>query len=181
MHKFNAIVKKGKFDYSTLAKIYCVGILANNINSYEDYQNVSNLRNEKGELIDDQMTFVTVELDKFTLQEADCQTDLQKLIYTMKMIHTVTQPTQFPQFWNEEWLKVAIDELDSRKMTPDEKASLEILIARNAEAVNKEKRQLQKMIANFLELNLLTVEQIATSAGVSVDFVKSVQRQLSAN
>ena len=178
LHKLNAIVKKRKFDNSTLAKIYCVGILANNINSYEDYQNVSNQRNEKGELIDDQMTFVTVELDKFTLQEVDCQTDLQKLIYTMKMIHTVTQPTQFPQFWNEEWLKVAIDELDSRKMTPDEKASLEILIARNAEAVNKEKRQLQKSVSNLLSLNLLTIEQIATSLGTSVDFVKSVQQQL---
>ena len=183
LHKFNAIVKKGKFDYSTLAKIYCVGILANNINPYEDYHNVSNLRNEKGELIDDQMTFVTVELDKFTLQEVDCQTDLQKLIYTMKTIHThtFTNPIQFPKFWDEDWLKVAINELDSRKMTPDEKASLEILIARNAEAVNKEKRQLQKSVANLLGLNLLTVEQIATSLGTTVDFVKSVQRQLSAN
>jgi predicted transposase/invertase (TIGR01784 family) len=178
LHKFNAIVKKGKFDYSTLAKIYCVGILANNINLYEDYHNVCNLRNEKGELLDEQMTFVTVELEKFTLQESECQTNLQKLIYTMRTIHTVTQPTQFPKFWDEEWLKIAIDELDSRKMTPDEKASLEILIARNAEAVNKEKRQLQKMIANFLGLNLLTVEQIATSVGVSVDFVKSVQQQI---
>jgi hypothetical protein len=96
----------------------------------------------------------------------------------MKMIHTVTQPTQFPQFWNEEWLKVAIDELDSRKMTPKEKASLEISIARNAEAVNKEKRQLQKSVSNLLSLNLLTIEQIATSLGTSVDFVKSVQQQL---
>ncbi len=180
LHKFNAMVKRGKFDYGTLTKIYCVAILANNILHCDDFHTLANLRNEKAELFDEQMTFVTVELDKFTLQEADCQTDLQKLIYTMKTIHTVTQPTQFPKFWDEEWLKVAIDELDSRKMTPDEKASLEILIARNAEAVNKEKRQLQKMIANFLELNLLTVEQIATSAGVSVDFVKSVQRQLPA-
>jgi hypothetical protein len=96
----------------------------------------------------------------------------------MKMIHTVTQPTQFPQFWNEEWLKVAIDELDSRKMIPDEKASLEILIARNAESVNKEKRQLQKIVANLLSLNLLTVELIATSTGIWVDFVLSVQKQL---
>ncbi len=179
LHKFNAMVKRGKFDYGTLTKIYCVAILANNINNYVHYHNISNLRNEHGELIDEQMTFVTVELEKFTLQEADCQTDLQKLIYTMKTIHTVTQPTQFPKFWDEEWLKVAIDELDSRKMTPDEKASLEILIARNAESVNKEKRQLQKIVANFLGLNLLTVEQIATSAGVSVDFVLAVQRQLS--
>ena len=73
LHKFNAMVKKGKFDYSILEKIYCVGILANNINPYEHFHNVSNIRNEQGELIDDQMTFVTVELDKFTLQEVDCQ------------------------------------------------------------------------------------------------------------
>ncbi len=100
-----------------------------------------NLRTEQGELFDEQLTFITVELDKFTLPERDCQTDLQKLIYTIKTIHTVTKPTQFPPFWDEEWLKVAIDELDSRKLTPDEKASLEILIARNAEAVNAESRK----------------------------------------
>lgn len=178
LHKFNAIVKKGKFDYSTLAKIYCVGILANNINTHEDYHNVCNLRNEKGELLDEQMTFVTVELEKFTLQETECQTDLQKLIYTMRTIHTVTQQTQFPKFWDEEWLKIAIDELDSRKMTPDEKASLEILIARNAEAVNQERRRLKKAVANLLSLNLLSVEQIATSLDTTTDFVKAVQQQI---
>jgi predicted transposase/invertase (TIGR01784 family) len=190
MHKFNAIVKKGKFDYSTLAKIYCVGILANNINPYDDYHNVINLRNEKGELIDDQMTFITVELEKFTLQETDCQTDLQKLIYTMRTIHThtFTNPIQFPKFWDEDWLKVAIDELDSRKMTPDEKASLEMLIARNAESVKaeskkiKEAREAEKVetITKSL-LRGLDLELIADIAGTSVDFVKSVQRQLSAN
>jgi predicted transposase/invertase (TIGR01784 family) len=174
LHKFNAMVKRGKFDYGTLKKIYCVAILANDISPYPQFHTVANLRDEQGELFDDQMTFITVELDKFTLQEVDCQTDLQKLIYTMKTIHTYTftSPIQFPKFWDEEWLKVAIDELDSRKMTPDEKASLEILIARNAEAVNKEKRQLEKSVSNLLGLNLLTIEQIATSLGTSVDFVK---------
>jgi predicted transposase/invertase (TIGR01784 family) len=192
LHKFNAIVKKGKFDYSTLAKIYCVGILANNINPFESYHQVSNLRNEQSELIDDQMTFVTVELDKFTLQEVYCQTDLQKLIYTMKTLHTVTQPTQFPKFWDEEWLKVAIDELDSRKMTPDEKASLEILIARNAESVKAESRKIKEArdaenlavktetVVNALAMGL-TIGQCAKLANVSEDFVKKVQRQLFAN
>ena len=188
LHKFNAMVKKGKFDYSTLAKIYCVGILAKNINPYEDYLNVSNLRNEKGELIDDQMTFVTVELDKFTLQELDCQTDLQKLIYTMRTIHTITQPTQFPKFWDEEWLKVAIDELDSRKMTPDEKASLEMLIARNAESVKAESKKIKQAVdVKILETVTkalakgLDIQTVADIADVSTDFVLSVQRQLSAN
>ena len=179
------MVKKGKFDYSILEKIYCVGILANNINPYEHFHNVSNIRNEQGELIDDQMAFITVELDKFILQEVECQTDLQKLIYTMKTIHTVTQPTQFPQFWNEEWLKVAIDELDSRRMTPDEKASLEILIARNAEAVNAENRRIkqekEKFVTNLLQQTDFDANKIAMLTDVPVDFVLSVQQQLPTN
>jgi predicted transposase/invertase (TIGR01784 family) len=191
LHKFNAMVKKGKFDYSTLSKIYCVGILANNINPYEDYHNVSNLRNEKSELIDDQMTFVTVELEKFTLQEADCQTDLQKLIFTMRTIHThtFTNPIQFPKFWDEDWLKVAIDELDSRKMTPDEKASLEMLIARNAESVKAESKKIKEArdsenlavktttVTKAL-LKGLDLQTVADITDTSVDFVKSVHQRL---
>jgi predicted transposase/invertase (TIGR01784 family) len=185
LHKFNAMVKRGKFDYGTLTKIYCVAILANDILPYPQFHTVANLRNEQGEIIDDQMTFVTVELDKFTLQEVDCQTDLQKLIYTMKTIHTVTQPTQFPKFWDEEWLKVAIDELDSRKMTPDEKASLEILIARNAESVKAENRKIkeaeQRLKTDMVRKALskgLDIETTADLADVSIDFVKAIQRQL---
>jgi predicted transposase/invertase (TIGR01784 family) len=188
LHKFNAMVKRGKFDYGTLTKIYCVAILANDILPYPQFHSVANLRNEQGELIDNQMTFITVELDKVTLQEVDCQTDLQKLIYTMKTIHTVTQTTQFPKFWDEAWLKVAIDELDSRKMTPDEKASLEILIARNAESVKAESRKIKQAIdiknietvTNALSMGL-TVEQCAKLANVSEDFVLFVKRQLSTN
>ena len=101
----------------------------------------------------------------------------------MRTIHTVTQPTQFPQFWNEEWLKVAIDELDSRKMTPDEKASLEILIARNAESVKAENRKIKDAREDEKVLTIrkslargLDVELIADIAGTSVNFVLSVQK-----
>jgi predicted transposase/invertase (TIGR01784 family) len=186
LHKFNAMVKRGKFDYGTLTKIYCVAILANNILPYPQFHTIANLRNEQGELFDEQMAFITVELDKFTLQEVDCLTDLQKLIYTMRTIHTVTQPTQFPKFWDEDWLKVAIDELDSRKMTPDEKASLEILIARNAESVKAESRRIKhaldlkniETVTNALSMGL-TVEQCAKLVNTSADFVLSIQQQLS--
>ena len=30
-HKFNSLVQKGNFDYNRLDRIYCIGILANNI------------------------------------------------------------------------------------------------------------------------------------------------------
>ncbi len=99
------------------------------------------------------------------------------------------KPAQFPQFWNEEWLQIAIDELDKRKLTHDERASLEILIARNAEAVKAESRRMKealdlkdfKTVKNLLLIKLLTVEQIATSVGVSEGFVLSVQQKLSVN
>lgn len=179
------MVKRGKFDYSTLTKIYCVAILANDIFPYGGFHTVANLRNEQGELFDEQMTFITVELDKFTLQESDCQKDLEKLIYTMKTIHTFTKSTQFPEFWNEEWLKVAIDELDSRKMTPDEKASLEILIARNAEAVKAESRRInqekEKFVINLLQQTDFNSSKIATLANVPEDLVKEVKQKLIKN
>jgi predicted transposase/invertase (TIGR01784 family) len=186
LHKFNAMVKRGKFDYGTLTKIYCVAILANDILPYPQFHTIANLRNEQGELFDDQMTFITVELDKFTLQEVDCQTDLQKLIYTMKTIHThtFTNPIQFPKFWDEDWLKVAIDELDSRKMTPDEKASLEILIARNAESVKAESKKIKEaeerksfeFVVSLIQQTDFDDNKIAILANVSVNFVKSVRQ-----
>jgi predicted transposase/invertase (TIGR01784 family) len=191
LHKFNAMVKRGKFDYSTLTKIYCVAILANNIQLYPHFHTIANLRSEQGELFDEQLTFITIELDKFTSQAIDCQTDLQKLIYTMKTIHTVTQPTQFPKFWDEEWLKIAIDELDSRKMTPEEKAALEILIARNAESVKAESRKIKEAreaenlevkteIVRKALLKGLDIETVADLTSTSSDFVLSVRQQFSA-
>jgi predicted transposase/invertase (TIGR01784 family) len=186
LHKFNSMVRKGKFDYSGISKIYCVGILAKNILPFKHCHAVSNLRNEDGELFDEQMTFVTIELDKFTLQEADIQTDLEKLIYTMQNLHTVTQPIQFPKFWNEEWLKIALDELDRRKMTPDERASFEILIARNAESVKAETRKIKaaelatktNAINKALMRGKLSVEDIADYNDVSVEFVLEIQNSL---
>jgi predicted transposase/invertase (TIGR01784 family) len=57
LHRFNTLVKKGKYTFDNLPKIYCIGILATNIfPQIADYHNIAVLRNGKGELIDDQMT-----------------------------------------------------------------------------------------------------------------------------
>lgn len=53
-----------------------------------------------------------------------------------------------------------------------------MLIARNAEAVNEERRKLRKSVTNLLALNLLSIDQIAASLDTTVDFVKAVQQQL---
>jgi predicted transposase/invertase (TIGR01784 family) len=206
LYRFNTFVKKGQYTFENLPKIYCIGILADNIFSdIDDYHNIAVLKNEKGELIDDQMSFITVELEKFDLEEVDCQTDLQKLIFTMKNLGKISEPTQFPEFWNEEWLNIAIKELDTRALTPEEHLIYEMTIAKNAVIVRKEDKKLREAIEKATEIatekatkkateitNLvvktqtvknallkgLDVHLVAEIADTSIEFVKNIQQEL---
>ena len=183
-YRLNTLIRKGKYKFEGLPKIYCIGILAVSIfPDIADYQNVAVLKNEKGELIDDQTTFITVELAKFKKRLANVQTDLDKLIYTMKTVHKATKPKQFPQFWNEEWLEAAIKELDTRAMTPEKRMAYEMTISANALAIRNEQRRIEEVkivaIQKALRSRKLTVEEIADFNDVSMEFVLSVQQKLS--
>jgi predicted transposase/invertase (TIGR01784 family) len=188
LHRFNTLVKKGKYTFDNLPKIYCIGILATNIFSQiADYHNIAVLRNEKGELIDDQMTFITLELAKFKKKLKDVHSDLDKLIYTMKNLHKIKQPIQYPQFWDEEWLNVAIQELDKKAMTPEQRLGYEMAISANALVVKNENKKIQKIeekiktesVKIALHKGKLTIEEIAEYNQVTIDFVLDIQNQLS--
>lgn len=186
-YRLNTLVRKGKYKFEGLPKIYCNGILAFDIFPHiAGYHNVAVLKNEAGELIDDQTTFITVELAKFEKRLASVQTDLEKLVYTMKTLHKTTSPKQFPQFWSEEWLEAAIKELDTRAMTPEKRMAYEMTLSANALAVENENRKIQEAelrvkadtVAKSLIRGKLTVEEIAEDSGVSVDLVLEIQREL---
>jgi predicted transposase/invertase (TIGR01784 family) len=186
LYRFNTFVKKGKYTFENIPKIYCIGILAKNIFSQiADYQNIAVLRNGKGELIDDQMTFVTVELNKFDLQENNCKNDLEKLIYTMKNLHKITETTQFPKFWNEEWLNVAIKELDTKVMSPEQRLNYEMTISANALAIKNENKKIEEAenrikiqtVKKLLKLKMLSPSQIAETVGVSEDYVVKLSKE----
>lgn len=188
LHRFNTLVKKGKYQFENLPKIYCIGILAVDLfPQIEDYHNVAILRNVKNETIDDQLTFVTVELAKFTKQLNHIQTDLDKLIYTMKTLHTVTEITQFPQFWNEEWLEKAIREVDTRAMSPEQKLAYEMAISANVLAVKNENKKIEEaklrekeiFVISLLEQTDFDIEKISIIAGVSIEFAKNIKKKLS--
>ncbi|GAB2567830.1 Rpn family recombination-promoting nuclease/putative transposase [Spirosoma areae] len=186
-YRLNTLVRKGRYKFEGLPKIYCIGILATNIFPHiTDYHNVAMLRNEKGELIDDQTTFITVELAKFKKRLADVHTDLDKLIYTMKATHKATKPKQFPQFWNEEWLEAAIKELDTRQMSPEKRMAYEMTLSANALAIENENKKIQEAqlavktetVKNALSKGL-DISLVADIAEVSVEFVLNIQKQLS--
>ena len=188
LHRFNTLVKKGKYTFDNLPKIYCIGILATNIfPQIADYHNIAVLRNAKGELIDDQMTFISLELAKFKKKLKDVQTDLDKLIYTMKNLHKIKKPIQYPQFWDEEWLNVAIQELDKKSMTPEQRLGYEMAISANALVVKNENKKIKKIeealkieaVKKALKRAKLSIEEIAEDNDVSIDFILDIQNQLS--
>lgn len=184
LHRFNTLVKKGRYSFDNLPKIYCIGILACNIfPQIADCHNITVLRNEKGKLIDDQLTFVTVELTKFKKKLKDVQTDLDKLVYTMKNLHKATKPTEYPPFWDEEWLNIAIQELDKKAMTPEQRLAYEMTISANALLIKNEKKKIEKIkaqaITKALKNGKLTIEEIADFNDVSIDFVLDIQKHLS--
>ena len=145
--KFNTLVKKGDFDYKNLPKIYAIAILAENISDHAAYHNIGSLKNQYGEVMDEQTIYITVELGKFTLQEQECTTDLEKLLYTMKTINTeyiASEQVRYPKFWTEEWLRFAISELDTRAMSPEKRMVYEMTLSNNAEAIRQENEKIEK-------------------------------------
>lgn len=119
-------------------------------------------------------------------------TDLDKLIYTMKTLHTLTDPSQYPKFWDEEWLRLAIDELDQHAMSPEERLDYEMTLSANALAIRNMNREI-KEAENRKELEVkfssikrslqkgLQPELVAEINEVSVEFILDVQKQLTQN
>jgi hypothetical protein len=167
--------------------------LEKNILTTKHYHTFSNLRDENGALIDSQMTFIIVELAKFDKQVDDIETDLEKLVYTMKTVHKVTEATQYPRFWNEEWLSKAIEELNTRSMSPEERFHFARITAINAEVVYEEKRKIEEAkqeenllvktetVTKALKRGKLSIEEIAEDNDVTLEFVIELQKHIDLN
>ena len=143
-HRFNTMVKKGNYQFDDLRKIYTITILGGTNYATDLYHQIGALRNQQGELIDDQITHVIVELSKFQKTLKEVRTDLDKLLYTMKLTETAPQNAQLPDFMREGWLEETLAELERANLTPEERADWEIAIARNmTEKYAREKELVQ--------------------------------------
>ena len=191
LYRLNTLIRKGNYKFADLPKIYCIGILVAPIFPYiEAYHNVGTLKNAAGEPMDEQTVFITVELAKFNKPIEHITSDLDKLLYTMKTVDILTEPTQYPAFWTEEWLQTAIRELDTRTMTPEERMIYEMTLATNAVAIQNEETKLREaeertqqvvktaMVVKALRRGKLTLEEIAEDCEVALAFVEATQKEL---
>ena len=127
-HRFNQMVKKGSdFDWNIKENIYAISFLNGSIfKDTEQYHHFCCLRSEEGRLMDNQITHVIIELNKFDKTEEECITDLDKLLFFMKNIGTITEKEQLPKFAGEDWLQPVLNNLDIRNLTKEELAQYEI-------------------------------------------------------
>ena len=183
-HNFNTQIQKGDFKYQNLTKIYAIGFLAKNIFSYKDYYHFSQLKNQKGQIIDDQMFHIIVEMDKFTKKESEIHTTLDKLIYTVKNIGEIIEPIKFPKFWTEEWIQVAIQELDKGIYSLDERRAIEMALAKEASIVEmiEEEREERKKLEKeriILEHEIVKAEKEKNKAKEEIDKISQEKDKIS--
>ena len=143
------MIRKGNYHFDDLKRIYTVSILAGSTYSTGLYHQIGAIRNQQGELMDDQITHVVVEagcrpLSKFHKTLEEIETDLDKLLYTMKLTDTAPQDVALPDFMREGWLEETLAELDRAKLTPEERAHWEMTIAGNMSMVAAHKEEMRQ-------------------------------------
>lgn len=136
LYRLNTLIQKGNYRFEQLPRVFCIGVLGTTLfPAIGAYHNLAVLRNEEGVAMDQQLTFVTVELPEFDKPAADCHSDLDKLLFTMQNAHKITDAAQYPVFWEESWIKKAMEEIDTRRMSPEQRLQYEMQLSANALAV----------------------------------------------
>ena len=183
-HRFNTMVRKGKYRFNDLKKIYTISILAGKTYRTDLYHQIGTLKNQSNELMDDQITHVVVELDKFQKALEEIKTDLDKLLYTMKLTDTATGNVQLPDFMKEDWLEETLKELDKANMTPEQRAELEMVIAGNMtekvafdEKVEKEIEKAKEETITKMIQKGYGLDEIAEIMSVPIADIKAIGRK----
>jgi predicted transposase/invertase (TIGR01784 family) len=166
--RFNTLVEKGKYQFDNLTPIYCIGFLAKGIfPKSSEYYHFGRLMNQKGEELDQQITHIIVEINKFEKKENDIQSDLDKLIYIMKNLENIKGVDQLPKFLTEDWIEQAMKKLDKSQMTPDQRMHYEMMLAKNATIIEMLKEDEKQRIAK--EANMETAKKMKAKGISNID------------
>ena len=150
--RFNTMVEKGNYQFDNLHQIYCIGFLAKGIfPKSTEYYHFGRLMNQKGEELDDQITHIIVEIDKFDKAETEIRSNLDKLIYVMKNLENIEGADQLPKFLTEDWIEQAMKKLDKSKMTAEQRMHYEMMMAKNASIIAMMQEEKRKMAEEVIE------------------------------
>jgi len=132
--QINQMVKKGgKIKYDDMHPIYTISFLDGKAYPGEEFHHIARLRNQHGELIDDQITHIMLELGKWNKTEDEIKTDLDKLILLMKFTDTATAQDPIPEvLTKEEWTAQTLEKLRANNLTDEERLAYEFALIKRA-------------------------------------------------
>ena len=143
--EYDTLIKKGQYLFKKIeqTKIYAIAFLEKRAYPKEGIRQFVNLRNELGTLIDDQITYVIIQLSEFKKKFEELKTDLDKLLYIMKYTETATKEEvkKNKKIPIEKWVEQMLHELELSNMTQRERINAERAIANEAERLYYELEQ----------------------------------------
>jgi hypothetical protein len=83
---------------------------------------------------------------------------------------------QYPTFWTEEWLDIAIKELDTRAMSPEKRLAYEMTLAANAQAIQAEKEKVAAAEAIGEARGVAIGEAIGEARGVAMGEARAMEQ-----
>ncbi len=207
---YTTMAKKGKGGFKDMGAVHCICILKGAITDSVHYHQVIALKNEENEIVMDNLVFHLIELGKFMIAKKDLSkviTEKEQLFYTMKYAHQfdpIKNPS--PKFWEKDFFKIALQRLDTSKMSPMEVAAYENQIMRVQTVANKQQQVIEEArnkgknegkiegklegkiegklegkiegIKKILLRGKATIEEIADDMDVTIDFVKKIQNSI---
>lgn len=110
--------EKGNWNYD-LAAVYCIGILDFTFDDYQTetgrgrYLHTIMLKNQNGKLFYDKLTYVYIEMPKFTKKETELETRLDKWLYFIKHLEDFQN---MPSIFAEEVFEQAFEKAELSKL-----------------------------------------------------------------
>jgi predicted transposase/invertase (TIGR01784 family) len=138
--------QKGKAGFKDIPPIFCICIIEGKITSGDYYHKRIQLKDENNEVVMDNVEFHLIELGKFPYKKWEFNkiTSLKdQVFYTMKYAHKINraQSVETPEFFEKKPIKIALDKLDTTKMSPMQVAMLNNQIARENVYKYKKKQE----------------------------------------
>lgn len=177
-HRLNKMIQKGKYRFNDLNPIYIISFLAGNTFKTKEFHQIGTLKNQHGELIDNQITHIFVELDKWHKTENELKTDFDKLLYIMKFTETATINEEIPKSLDTaEWIEAMIKELDKRNMSQDQLIALEMSLAREGSMLAVEEAKIEKVRIEERQKAKKRIDFERQKAKIKLDEEKQLAKQ----
>jgi len=146
-HQFNTFIEKGQYHYEDIPPIYCIGLLAKGIFPQSNhYYHFGRLKDQEGLEMDDQLTHIIIEIDKFNKAVHRIDTELDILIFTMKHSKDIKKSDQLPEFMEADWIQQALKKLDISQMTPEAYRDYQYAMEQQAHILNQRKKEDQQLV-----------------------------------